>query len=75
MFASLLKSTFPRAKSSSNVNLVMKLAPCVNSELTGQVRYGGGGGRPGGVPTFSWQERMKLRLTKKGEKRKEFLLK
>lgn len=33
------------------------------------IRHAGGGGRPGGKPTFNWRERMQLRLTRKGEKK------
>ncbi len=34
-----------------------------------QLRFAGGGGRPGGKPTFNWKERMELRLARKGDKR------
>ena len=33
------------------------------------VRCAGGGGRPGGKPTFNWKERMELRLARKGAKK------
>ena len=33
------------------------------------IRHAGGGGRPGGKPTFNWRERMMLRLARKDEKK------
>ena len=34
-----------------------------------QIRHGGGGGRPGGKPTFNWRQKMQLRLAQKGDKK------
>ena len=39
------------------------------SALQTQIRYAGGGGRPGGKPTFNWKERMALRLARKGDQK------
>jgi hypothetical protein len=33
------------------------------------VRHGGGGGRPGGKPTFNWREKQQLRLVQKQAKK------
>jgi len=69
-------STFRNCKgaATSSSRCVLALASSVN-DAAGQVRFAGGGGRPGGKPTFSWKERRDLKLRDKGEKLKVFKLK
>ena len=51
-------------------------APVLVGEISQiQVRHAGGGGRPGAKPTFSWRERMELRLSKKNEITKKLRIK
>jgi len=52
----------------------LALTSSVN-DAAGQIRFAGGGGRPGGKPTFSWKERRDLKLREKGEKLKVYKLK
>ena len=62
------------AIATSSSRCVLALASSVN-DAAGQIRFAGGGGRPGGKPTFSWKERRDLQLREKGEKLKVFKLK
>ena len=44
--------------------------PVASSPLQ-QIRFAGGGGRPGGKPTFNWREKMALRLARRGDKKQK----
>ena len=63
-----------KAAVTTNSSYFLALSSSVNGAV-GQIRFAGGGGRPGGRPTFSWKERRDLQLRERGEKLKVFKLK
>lgn len=72
----LALNTFVRCNGviASSSKSAFVLSSCVN-EAVGQIRFAGGGGRPGGRPAFGWKEKKQLQLREKGEKLKVFDLK